>query len=855
MPTINGTPDNDTLTGTSEPDIINGLAGDDQLSGLEGDDQLDGGAGADTMNGGPGDDLFLVDNRLDQLVETTNQFQGGFNDELVTSVNYTLGAGVGIEVLRAAGGTAPLFIRGNDIAQTLYGNAGDNLLIGGGGIRFEGIFSIGDTFVGGAGNDTYVVAQSVDRIVEASGEGEDAVLALGSFSLGLGVEVETMVAAEGTQPINLFGNELAQSIYGNAGNNLIGSGGGADYLVGGAGHDLYFVSALATIAENPGEGDDLVRTTNASFVLPANVEDLQASWSDFRGTTDPLSLTGNELDNEIVGNLGDNLLRGGDGNDTLLGTHDLAPDGNEAPDGNDILNGGAGADHMDGRQGNDLYIVDNAGDTVVERTGDGDDVVSTFVSYALPEGFGGFIETLAAQDSAGAITLQGNGNSNSIYGNAAANVLISNGGADYLVGGGGNDTYFLNGMFNSEERIAESAGGGSDIVYAGHDYILTAGAEVEILSAAAQAATGALNLTGNELANHVIGNDGANTLEGGLGRDTFSGRAGADLFVFAAIGEDHADQIHDFAPGVDRIGLRSSAFAGLPEGALGPDSFRAGTSAQDSSDRIIYDSATGRLWFDPDGSGAAQQTIFGYVSPATALSASDFQVLGSSAEAQRKTGSSATAAMAGAVAAAGMAALPADPRTDGEAGPALAAPVHPGGGGRAAAAVALGSDSRDAPDHAAIAPPMARAHPQAESAAASGPAGHGARAELDAAAAAAPAGFDGAAGTAVPAAMAEAIPFAATAVAMPAAAQLHAPAAADAVPAQQLGLVLAEALAGGGGDALDALLDGLGSAGHGPAPAPAAVAAAATPAALAPGPIEALALEALLLHPDSPPVA
>jgi Ca2+-binding RTX toxin-like protein len=564
MPTFNGTPDNDTLTGTSEPDIINGLAGDDDLFGLEGNDQLDGGEGADTMDGGAGDDLFLIDNALDEVIESGNQFDGS-NDQLVTSVNYTLAAGVWVETLRAADGTASIFIRGNEVAQTLYGNSGDNLLVGGGGLKFEGFLAIGDTFIGGAGRDTYVVAQEFDRIVEIVGEGDDVVLALADYGLRPGVSVEAMVAAEGTEPIDLSGNELAQSIYGNAGNNVIQSGGGVDYLVGGAGHDIYFVSSLSIVSEDADGGDDSVRTTNASFTLSANIERLQASWAGFDGTTDPVNLTGNDLANEIIGNRGNNLLKGGAGDDILYG---VMPGVQQ--DGNDLLNGGLGADQMRGGPGNDTYIIDNAGDLVIERSGEGDDIISTFISYSLLPDL--HVETLAAQDGAGAIQLTGNSMGQSLYGNSSANTLNGADGDDFLVGLGGND-WLIGGQgsgdaasgsdnlaggqgndlyyVDSTDRILESANEGDDLAVAFTSFAVGAGQSVETIAAVDSA--GAVALTGNELAQSLYGNASGNVLDGGAGNDHLVGGGGSDRFVFA--GSPGNDSIGDFSSGTDKIDL------------------------------------------------------------------------------------------------------------------------------------------------------------------------------------------------------------------------------------------------------------------------------------------------------------
>ena len=64
----------------------------------------------------------------------------------------------------------------------------------------------------------------------------------------------------------------------------------------------------------------------------------------------------------LDGGTGDDMLFGGQGSETLLGGA-----------GNDMLNGGIGADVMKGGPGDDIYVVDNAGDVVVENASEGNE--------------------------------------------------------------------------------------------------------------------------------------------------------------------------------------------------------------------------------------------------------------------------------------------------------------------------------------------------------------------------------------------------------------------------------------------------------------------------------------------------
>jgi Ca2+-binding RTX toxin-like protein len=125
-----------------------------------------------------------------------------------------------------------------------------------------------------------------------------------------------------------------------------------------------------------------------------------------------------------------------------------------------LLNGGGGIDYMVGLGGNDHYFVDNYGDYAVEADGEGDDWVSTSVSYTLVAGSS--VETLNTTNASSAdnIFLGGNSFAQSIYGNAGNNYIYGLGGNDYLVGLEGNDA--LNGGQGNDYLMG---GPGSDVFH------------------------------------------------------------------------------------------------------------------------------------------------------------------------------------------------------------------------------------------------------------------------------------------------------------------------------------------------------------------------------------------------------
>jgi Ca2+-binding RTX toxin-like protein len=88
-------------------------------------------------------------------------------------------------------------------------------------------------------NDTYFVDNVMDFVVENVGEGTDVVLSTVSFSLlARGANVEALVLQGGAN-IDGTGNAIANSIFGNSGDNVLDGGALADTLMGNAGNDTF----------------------------------------------------------------------------------------------------------------------------------------------------------------------------------------------------------------------------------------------------------------------------------------------------------------------------------------------------------------------------------------------------------------------------------------------------------------------------------------------------------------------------------------------------------------------------------------------------------------------------------------
>ncbi|WP_085317639.1 beta strand repeat-containing protein [Derxia lacustris] len=528
-----------------------GNAADNLIVGNAAGNALAGNGGADTLVGEGGDDSYSVD-ALDTVVEAA----GEGDDTVLAGISWSLGDN--LENLVLGGGSLALNGSGNALANRITGNAGNNVLDGGAGA---------DTLDGGAGNDIYFV-DTVGDVVIDNGGGVDLVKSTIGFTLGYGVENLTLLGSDslwgggnsgdnvlrGNAGANLLAGDYGNdTLYGNAGDDsldggwgsdlliggagndtLTGDYGGADSLIGGLGNDVYWVfnDSGSGIRELAGEGSDTVRATvTVGFTLGANLENLELAGGNVNGY-------GNALANAIVGTAGSNLL-----------------------------NGGAGADTLSGLGGNDSYVLDNAGDSVIEAAGAGVDAVFASVSVTLAAN----VEN-ATLTGAAALAATGNELANRLVGNAGANALAGLDGDDALFGGAGNDT-LLGGAGND----VLAGGAGDDSLNGGDgsdtaDYRTVNGAVTVNLALTAAQATGAGNdvlagietvigssvgndtLAGDTGANRLVGLDGDDSLIGAGGDDTLLGGDGNDVIV-----ERRGNSVIDGGAGIDRLDYSAMA--------------------------------------------------------------------------------------------------------------------------------------------------------------------------------------------------------------------------------------------------------------------------------------------------------
>ena len=360
----------------------------------------------------------------------------------------------------------------------VFGDHGDNSLDG----------SVGPATVmyGLAGDDSYFVDDVADQAIESIAGvdtgGYDIVASMVSYYLGDNVE-ELLLIGSG----NLYGsgNSSDNFILGNDGNNQLYGWGGDDELVGGLGSDTL----------NGGDGYDIANYSGASRSVTVSLL-LQ----------DQVQVTGSEGSDYLTGIEG---LTGSQFGDVLIGDDN----GNQ-------LDGGAGNDTMTGGAGDDDYIVEDAGDKIVETLNSGFDWVVSLVSYTL----GDNLEKLTLISPEG-LNGTGNGLANILNGNSRNNVLDGRAGADTMAGRTGNDTYSVD---NVGDVVIELVGGGTSDTVKTDLASYTLGANVENLILVG---SGNINGTGNELSNLIIGNGADNVLTGGKGDDTLTGGKGDDMLV------------------------------------------------------------------------------------------------------------------------------------------------------------------------------------------------------------------------------------------------------------------------------------------------------------------------------------
>ena len=223
-------------------------------------------------------------------------------------------------------------------------------------------------------------------------------------------------------------------------------------------------------------------------------------------------------------------------------------------------------------------------------------------------------------------------------------------GIDTMIGGDGDDTYFVDNIKDviTEGDQSQSNAGDDDLVHSiATAYTLPANVEHLIIDGKSKG-----NGTGNVLDNKLIGNlavnvlsglAGNDTLDGGSGNDALTGGLGNDTFIFASgiKGNKNIDTVKDFVHGEDKLYLNATIFSKLAAAVKfvdgnAPVSLANAESrylvsavkvkAVDASSYLLYDTKTGVLSYDEDGSGKLVASSFVTLTGKPTLTLDDFWI-------------------------------------------------------------------------------------------------------------------------------------------------------------------------------------------------------------------------------------
>ena len=240
-------------------------------------------------------------------------------------------------------------------------------------------------------------------------------------------------------------------------------------------------------------------------------------------------------------------------------------------------------------------------------------------------------------------TIKGGDGNDSLNGQGGNDLLRGGAGKDALDGGKGNDTADFSDMtkavvltLKADKQAVATVGGKADDTVVNVENVM-GGSKNDKLTGSSKANVldgngGDDRLDGGRGADVLHGGKGKDVLVGGLGSDTLTGGGDKDKFVFnAKLGGGNIDTVIDFKHDLDLIRLDDAVFAALNGKTLDPDAFFAkdgAVKAHDKSDRIIYDTATGDLYYDADGKKAGADPIhFATLATKPILDAGDFAIV------------------------------------------------------------------------------------------------------------------------------------------------------------------------------------------------------------------------------------
>ncbi len=518
---------NHSLTGTDLKDTIDARDGDDSVSAYGGNDVITGGQGRDYLIGGTGDDTYVF---------RTGDSLLGASDNIIET------AGEGIDTIKLTGGILPANVR---LVTDYYG--------------FHIQYSANDEIIVQSETDynSMSMTPGIEKIVFDNGTVWDLRNPITTSDSASGNEIR------GTMLKDIInGNGGDDVIFGDGNDDVLNGGAGNDILNGGYGNDQYVYSA------GGGQGSDIIRDDSGSadmVVLGTGYTSANISFVRV-GTYDLAIKSGSQqlflIENQFNGSgametikygdgstlnlsLYSHTLNGTAGDDSLYGTsYGAGADKINGLDGNDYIYAGSGDDIVTGGNGNDYIYGDDGNDTIAGNAGDdyiytgtgNDTVIYDSGLDTILDGGGTDVITISnASFTAAAMTLvrsAGNMADLSILFNGAPALTLQ---GQFYQDQGFETIKFANGSTFSLSTVQYTSNGTS-----GDDYLYGIGFG------------GNPNdiIKGNAGNDYVYGYQGNDSITGGAGNDTIDGGKGNDTYFYNA--GDGQDTITDFA-GTDLI--------------------------------------------------------------------------------------------------------------------------------------------------------------------------------------------------------------------------------------------------------------------------------------------------------------
>ena len=525
-----------------------------------------------------------------------------------TLISVAAGAGDDTVTLNEANGALPgASINGEAGNDTLTGGSGADQLFGG--IDNDTLLGKGgaDTLFGGSGNDILTGGDADDLVLGEAGDdrfiwnpGDDTDL----FEGGDGIDTAEVNGGNGAESFMIAANGARVRFdritpapfsldLGTTEQIVLNPNGGADQLTIGdlSGTGLQHITVNLGSSGGP-TGDGQVDSVTLNAGTGSNLVEISTA-----SLTAMVTVTGAEVGDVVQ-------IYGMSGEDTIIaGSFEHSV----------FIDGGTEIDTIS-------YAGATAGATVNLSNSAGNEGAATGHSYtSIENAIGSSFDDL-------------------LVGTSESNTLDGGAGTDYLQGLAGDDTYRVD---NAGDVIIETASGGAnDLVLASVNYVLSGPARVETLATTRDNGKTDINLTGNNFAQSIIGNNGDNKLSGKDGDDFLFGRKGEDKldggdgkdsFVFnTKLGATNIDTIKHYVKADDTMLLENTVFTELTTlGKLTKSAFYASATGQahDFNDRILYETDTGKLFYDRDGLGNAAAVQFAVLSGHPTIGHGEFVII------------------------------------------------------------------------------------------------------------------------------------------------------------------------------------------------------------------------------------